>query len=366
MRNTRTRPGISRLAGTLLALLMGLASGPTEAVMSDETGQIQGQAPTVSGDLQVLMPDGVTPVTDNATVAGSLIPDQFTLSAATAGLTPLDADGDTGLSVLVNQADGTLTWQANGTPLTPAERAVPLGNNFVGQTLELTATAPVTVSSTTGMPTTAGPIPHTTTYTVTVPVPAITGVSVNGKNFAVDSGFPSTGFIGAVFTLEVSEAASNYIWTSSAPSWAAVNNSAQVSFTQQGDSTPVTITATPNAGGDPLTYTFTVRSWFINNGNTKMNWSDASNWCTNQSLSQPTRGELTQGSGIRDIGSLWSEWGRITNYTGSGFYSGYYGTSEISDNDFNGSRHYYVNLYNGIINHYYDSSDFYIVCRQGL
>ncbi|WP_431225942.1 invasin domain 3-containing protein (plasmid) [Serratia sp. L9] len=78
-----------------------------------------------------------------------------------------------------------------------------------------------------------------------VEIPAIIGVSANGYNFAVGAGFPSTGFTGATFTLKMSGIASDYTWTSSAPSWVTVNNSGQVSFTSQGDSSPVTVTATP-------------------------------------------------------------------------------------------------------------------------
>ncbi|MCW6628377.1 hypothetical protein NFB47_13725, partial [Yersinia ruckeri] len=201
-----------------------------------------------------------------------------------------------------------------------------------------------------------------TVSTTVVAVPAFTGVSVNGTTFATNNGFPSTGFTGAEFSLTVTGAASDYTWSSSASSWAPVDSSGKVSFTSQGNASPVTITATPTGGGTPLTYIFTVGSWFINNGSTVMNWANASTWCTNQSLSQPTRGELTMGGDTRAVGSLWSEWGVMGNYSGSGFDSGYHWTSEAD-----GIGYYYgVSLYNGDVGSNYDSGDLYVVCRQGL
>ncbi|HDL6960682.1 TPA: hypothetical protein PXM37_004365, partial [Yersinia enterocolitica] len=126
---------------------------------------------------------------------------------------------------------------------------------------------------------------------------------------------------------------------------------------------PVTITATPTAGGAPLSYTFTVTDWFINNGGTEMTWSDAANWCTNQSATQPTLAQLTQGSNTRGVGSLWSEWGPMGIYSSSGFLSSYYWTSEADDIGY----HYRVNLYrSNVYSDNDDSANFYVVCRQGL
>ncbi|EKA7110280.1 hypothetical protein OL205_004369, partial [Salmonella enterica] len=192
--------------------------------------------------------------------------------------------------------------------------------------------------------------------------PAFTGVSVNGTTFAVNDGFPSTGFTGAEFSLMVTGAASDYTWSSSASSWAQVDSSGKVSFTSKGNASPVTITATPTGGGTPLTYIFTVGSWF-NNSLTFMTWANASTWCTNQSLSQPTRGELTMGLHTRAVGSLWSEWGDMGNYSGSGFFSHLYWASEV-----NGvGNHYYVNLIDGNVLLSHDGSGLIrVVCRQGL
>ncbi|MEX2954839.1 hypothetical protein AB4K01_26980, partial [Serratia fonticola] len=130
----------------------------------------------------------------------------------------------------------------------------------------------------------------------------------------------------------------------------------------KGNSTPVTITATPKGGGVPLIYTFSVNTWFINNGSTVMPWSDASNWCTAQELAQPTRGDMTMGSGVRGLGSLFSEWGRMDNYSGSGFGSYTYWTSD----EISSRYHYYVQLGNGLASSSGDANGLYVVCRQGL
>ncbi|PHZ21696.1 hypothetical protein CS535_21225 [Yersinia massiliensis] len=87
---------------------------------------------------------------------------------------------------------------------------------------------------------------------VTFLEPAITGVLVNGTRFAADAGSPSTGFIGAEFTLGTNGMASDYTWSSSASSWAPVDSSGKVSFTSQGNASPVTITATPTGSAADL------------------------------------------------------------------------------------------------------------------
>ncbi|HHL2713179.1 TPA: hypothetical protein ACQ39K_004837 [Yersinia enterocolitica] len=204
---------------------------------------------------------------------------------------------------------------------------------------------------------------HATVDTTFVAVPTLpfTNIAVNGHTFAVDAGFPSTGFTGAEFTLNVSGQASAYTWSSSS-TWATVDNSGEVKFTQRGNATPVTITATPTVGGTPLSYTFTVSTWFINNGANIMNWSAAANWCASQTAIQPSRTELTQGTNTRGVGSLWSEWGLMSNYSDSGFSSEAYWSSEVAGT----GNHYFVYLGNGYVGSNSDSGYGSATCRQGL
>ncbi|HDL6960680.1 TPA: hypothetical protein PXM37_004361, partial [Yersinia enterocolitica] len=187
---------------------------------------------------------------------------------------------------------------------------------------------------------------------------------VNGHTFAVDAGFPHTGFTGAEFTLNAPGPASDYTWSSSS-TWATVDGAGKVRFTQKGNAAPVTITATPTAGGDLLSYTFTVTDWFIHNGSTLMNWRDAANWCTSQGATQPTvaKLKLSLDQNTRGVGSLWSEWGRMDNYhSSSGFYSDIYWSSESHSTD----TYYSVYLYNGDNFSGYESINNAVVCLQSL
>jgi adhesin/invasin len=157
-----------------------------------------------------------------------------------------------------------------------------------------------------------------------VEVPAITGVSVNVATFAVDNGFPTTGFTGAHFTLIVEHgAASDYTWSSSA-SWAPVDTTGKVSFKSQGNSSPVTIRAEPKAGGTALTYTFTVKSWFSHHGVKPERFSYAMKHCTNrENHVMPVINEMifSDAPTKRVAGSnkLLSEWGSPGSYSTSEF-----------------------------------------------
>lgn len=191
-------------------------------------------------------------------------------------------------------------------------------------------------------------------------------VAVNGYTFAKDAGFPTTGFRGATFTLELSGgSASDFDWTSDAPSWVSVS-AGVVSFTGDGTKDKVTITGVPKSGGTAITYSFTLGSWFINNGSTKLNWSDAAAYCTAQSGYSLATVQQLNGSGGDDsdlgtLGGLWSEWGNILQYNGAGF-SDYYWSSE---QQFSGV-HYLVDLTDGNSGNMSDNSKYLVVCRQGL
>ncbi|MGL6350052.1 MAG: Ig-like domain-containing protein [Aeromonas sp.] len=200
--------------------------------------------------------------------------------------------------------------------------------------------------------------------------PVLTGVSVNNYFFAIDEGFPSTGFTDAKFTLNLSGgAASDYYWSSSA-AWAQVDSSGNVSFISQGDISPVTITATPTAGGTPLTYTFTVTSWFIFDHSTFMTWDNASSWCFANGWRQPTVAETTQGTNVRGVGSLFSEWGPIESYIPSiiGFMDDHFWTSEVFTTTTPGSHHYFIGLNRGFAGGSIDDNSsiagVYGMCRQ--
>ncbi|MGL6614234.1 Ig-like domain-containing protein [Aeromonas caviae] len=199
------------------------------------------------------------------------------------------------------------------------------------------------------------------------------GVTANGFTFAVDAGFPTTGFDGAEFTLKIPqspEASSDHIWSSDA-AWVSVDNSGTVRFISQGDSSPVTITATPKSGGTPLAYTFAVNSWFHSNGGPDLTQGDARQWCRLQLTPQftwsvPTYPLLNQMPSARGtIGMLWSEWGNMRMYSDSTFTNGfsYWTTSTASTGNY-----YYVALgqNSGGINWASGSELNAVVCRLEL
>lgn len=200
--------------------------------------------------------------------------------------------------------------------------------------------------------------------------PASINTQVNPYTFTVTSEegtFPTTGFTGATFTIvpKDSKSASDYTWTSSA-SWVSVTDGV-VKFTGTGTGNKVTITGTPKSGGKAIIYSFTLGSWYINNGDTLVSYSDAAAYCAAQSgASLPTVQQFngkTALYGTRGtIGGLWSEWGHLSAYSGAGFSGNIYWSSEQEVS----GLHYLVNLNGGVVGHDPDNIPYYVVCRQGL
>lgn len=202
-------------------------------------------------------------------------------------------------------------------------------------------------------------------YVITAPV-TIKDIAVNGYTFAKDAGFPTTGYKGAQFTLELSKgSASDYNWKADAP-WVSVSNGV-VTFTGVGTRNRVTITGTPKNGKSAaIAYSFSLRSWFIDGGGSNpISWSDANAYCSSQpGYALPTVQQLSgtpYRSGTRGVlGGVWSEWG----YIQSGLPAGNNWSSDPSPHRPQG--HYYVSLFNGKLG----TGDFYSVlwvsCRKAL
>ena len=191
-------------------------------------------------------------------------------------------------------------------------------------------------------------------------------VTVNGYTFAEGSGFPTTGFTGATFTINISPSPiSDFSWTSDA-SWVSVDNGV-VKFTGDGTGDVVTILATPKGGGYPAKYSFKLNSWFINRGSSYYTWNNANRSCqTETNYSLPTSQQLN-GNGSRqgtrgDIGGLWSEWGRLTNYDAN-----FDGQKQFwSDSSDSSGYHYWVSLLNGDATQAKDSVLLSVTCRKAI
>ncbi|MBN5226943.1 invasin, partial [Serratia ureilytica] len=198
--------------------------------------------------------------------------------------------------------------------------------------------------------------------TYVIDEPTLGAVIVNGHRFPVSAGFPSTGFSGATFTLELKYAsASDFKWAANA-SWVNVNDGV-VSFTGQGTSSSVTITATPKTGGNAITYTFNLKKWFTNMGYQTMVWERANMTCSLPKTDELTNGMKNGDLPSRAIGSLWSEWGDMANYPGSRFTTQtFYWASEKDGSIY----HRLIGLNNGRVGSDYDFNTYLVVCRQDL
>ncbi|MCU6172423.1 invasin, partial [Enterobacter bugandensis] len=211
-------------------------------------------------------------------------------------------------------------------------------------------------------------------YAITAGIepPASIYTQVNAYSFTQTSEegtFPTTGFTGATFTVvpKDSKNASDYIWISDA-NWAPVEDGV-VTFTGTGTGNKVTITGTPASGqGKTIKYSFTLKSWFINNGRSTLNWSDANAYCASQSgYRLPTVSELSHHNNYiatmaRGIGALWNEWGDPTEYISAGFTGFSTWTSEQKSDGY----HYGIDYYEGRVKFGSDSSTGWVTCRQGL
>lgn len=153
------------------------------------------------------------------------------------------------------------------------------------------------------------------------------GATANGFTFNnptdhtlnVTSDFPSTGFIGATFTINLpsSEKVSDYTWSSN-KTWAdATTNPGTVRFI----GTPpalsfvtLQIKATHKINGKTRMYTTTIRNWFASGDENIATFDDANNVCTSVGWSLPTMSQVTNDpvNGVfRTPGTLISEWGAI-------------------------------------------------------
>ncbi|MCT4717649.1 Ig-like domain-containing protein, partial [Enterobacteriaceae bacterium H20N1] len=190
----------------------------------------------------------------------------------------------------------------------------------------------------------------------------VKGFNVNGYSFKKDDGFPSTGFKGAKFSLELENgSASDFAWTSDT-SWVSVGNGGVVTFTENGNSDKVTIIGTPkNGSGEKITWSFSLKFWYINNGETLLNWSDADAYCRgNADYKLPSVEQLSLS--YRGPNALWSEWGDMSYYDGAGFAHANYWASELHDT----GSHIIAGLGQGTHSWVMDSTPLHVTCIRAL
>jgi len=182
----------------------------------------------------------------------------------------------------------------------------------------------------------------------------VSGITVNGYTFPKNSGFPTAGFVGAKFNLELnSGSVSEYDWKSDS-AWVSIAGG-EVTFTAQGNGHKVLITGKPkNSNGNSVTYSFTLQNWFTNDHAQALNWIQANSLCSSNGLEMPTIEQL-RGSGDRGIGGLWSEWGDVTS-----IFHGHSFTTEVTEDGVT-----LVNMRTGGIWRNYTSLS-HVACRKSL
>lgn len=210
-------------------------------------------------------------------------------------------------------------------------------------------------------------------YTITAPSPASEGVGaiVNGFTFAKDSGFPTTGFTGATFKLNLETvSASDYTWKSDA-SWVSVTNGV-VKFTGEGTGEKVTITGTPiNNAGRAIMYSFSLKGWFSTDTSLSdiQNWNEANSRCNSRTgYRLPTVAQISLHSDYepisgRRIGGLLNEWGGLYTYNPNLDILTW--TSDEMIRGGNGT-HYEAALARPFITYDYDSMYSNAICRKAL
>ncbi|AIN12742.1 inverse autotransporter adhesin Ilp [Yersinia pseudotuberculosis] len=219
------------------------------------------------------------------------------------------------------------------------------GNPIVGEVVAFAASNGATITATDGGVSNANGIVLATltngaagVSTVTATIETLTAttettfiamknldVTVGDTTFDGDAGFPTTGFVGAAFKVNSGGDNSLYDWSSSAPALVSVSGEGVVTFNAVFPTgTPaITISATPKGGGSPLSYSFRVNQWFINNNGVALNRADAATYCANAGYTTVSSSQVTNaivwGMGTRAMGNLWSEWGDFNNYNVPGW-----------------------------------------------
>ncbi|WP_258179820.1 inverse autotransporter invasin Inv [Yersinia pseudotuberculosis] len=164
------------------------------------------------------------------------------------------------------------------------------------------------------------------------PVPTLTGILVNGQNFATDKGFPKTIFRNATFQLQMdNDVAHNtqYDWSSSFTPNVSVNDQGQVTISYQTYS-EVTVTAkSKKFPSYAVTYRFSPNRWIYTSGRSLVSSSEASRQCQGSDMSALIESSrATNGTRAPD-GTLWGEWGSLTAYS-SDWQSGEYWVKKTS------------------------------------
>ncbi|KAL1506461.1 hypothetical protein ABEB36_005824 [Hypothenemus hampei] len=203
------------------------------------------------------------------------------------------------------------------------------------------------------------------------PTSDIRNVTANNHTFNVESGFPTIGFKGAEFKINIRKGLPDEkLNFSSNRNWVKVNNDGIVTIIEQPDTrkTDASITVTSESDNGVLTYSFSLDYWFVNAGTKKYTISSAEKYCDDIGLSLPpyklvTNAKLTK-VGKRDLGTLWGEWGNLKAYGWSTDVT--YWTNDTGSEGY----HYLTSLIDGYLyndnNVGHDTGSVYVTCSNEL
>ncbi|MCX8663403.1 hypothetical protein [Gilliamella sp. B2911] len=227
-------------------------------------------------------------------------------------------------------------------------------------------------------------------------IPQSTGPSSYGRNF------PTTGANGLYFDLDISGSSQPLFWSPVSQGGITVTmsnstaTSVRVTLTgpyatqsQHNSSYPGRISKPTlpqtfelvgrDSNGTPVVkYGFTLKQWFVNRGSVEKNYSNTLSWCNSIGYRLPSVRDLTNAvrtydgviSGatpsspgnwyMRHIGSgFFTEWGRMPDYSGVGFVSSWYWTSDPY-----GSNQFLVNTPYGDVDWHHTYIDHYGLCSH--
>ncbi|MCB5320409.1 Ig-like domain-containing protein, partial [Yersinia massiliensis] len=231
----------------------------------------------------------------------------------------------------------------------------PDGNGVANVMVDFTASSDITLTPASGMTNSSGEIFSSVTKSgstggKTTITATISGLAANDSLlvnfltlrevnsvvapgsyvFTFNKGFPTTGYSNAKFQINASgniTSNTNYDWTSNETISTSVDNEGNVTLIDSNVRNKlVKITARDNINA--YRYEFKVTSWFISGSYRK--FSDAENYCSTNGMVIPSRDQLTQGTNIRGIGSLWSEWQKPTSWASGDANTAYWSNTQPS------------------------------------
>ncbi len=336
------------------ALADGVARNQVRAHVVDSTGNsVADIAVTFTANHGAQLSHVTVLTDDNGDAVNTLTNSLVGVTVVTAKLgtagTPLTVDtvftaGPLATLTLVTMVDNAFA-DNSATNTVQATLKDATGNPIVGEVVAFAASNGATITATDGGVSNANGIVLATltngaagVSTVTATIETLTAttettfiamknldVTVGDTTFDGDAGFPTTGFVGAAFKVNSGGDNSLYDWSSSAPALVSVSGEGVVTFNAVFPTgTPaITISATPKGGGSPLSYSFRVNQWFINNNGVALNRADAATYCANAGYTTVSSSQVTNaivwGMGTRAMGNLWSEWGDFNNYNVPGW-----------------------------------------------